>query len=271
MSPTAGGPEGRSDAEPFVVELERFQGPLELLLHLIRSQDIDIFDIPIARITAQFQAALEAGLDRLELDRAGEFVEMDPQSWDLNMDVTVSVGLGSGMTDQKLNTLIQIAEKQEAQLQAGSPLVGFREYRNTLSRITKLAGFEQDTEFWKPFGEEEEQAFQQQQAQAAQEPTTEEQLVKVEMAKIQQKHAEAMAKLQLEAQKMSLEDDRKRDEIVRDFETKLAELGVEIEESQLQAARDALDADLDRADKELGIIERLANIELGGSSGQESS
>jgi segregation and condensation protein A len=62
--------------EPFVVELERFRGPLDLLLHLIRSQDIDIFDIPIARITAQFQAALEAGLERLELDTAGEFLEM---------------------------------------------------------------------------------------------------------------------------------------------------------------------------------------------------
>lgn len=68
---------GRSGAsEPFVVELERFHGPLDLLLHLIRSQDIDIFDIPIARITRQFRAALSAGVQRLELDRAGEFVEM---------------------------------------------------------------------------------------------------------------------------------------------------------------------------------------------------
>lgn len=64
------------ESEPFVVKLERFQGPLDLLLHLIRSQDIDIFDIPVARITAQFRAALDAGLERLELDRAGEFVEM---------------------------------------------------------------------------------------------------------------------------------------------------------------------------------------------------
>lgn len=62
--------------EPFVVELDRFHGPLDLLLHLIRSQDIDIFDIPIARITEQFQVALSAGIDRLELDRAGEFLEM---------------------------------------------------------------------------------------------------------------------------------------------------------------------------------------------------
>jgi segregation and condensation protein A len=59
----------------FVVELDRFQGPLDLLLHLIREQDIDIFDIPIAQITAQFLAAV-AAVDSLGLDRAGEFLEM---------------------------------------------------------------------------------------------------------------------------------------------------------------------------------------------------
>ncbi|MFQ5690205.1 MAG: segregation and condensation protein A [Gemmatimonadota bacterium] len=61
---------------PFVVDLDRFHGPLDLLLHLIRSQDIDIFDIPIAVITGQFQSALAASLDRLELERAGEFLEL---------------------------------------------------------------------------------------------------------------------------------------------------------------------------------------------------
>ncbi|MEW5927761.1 MAG: ScpA family protein [Gemmatimonadota bacterium] len=59
----------------FQVELERFQGPLDLLLHLIRNQDIDIFDIPISRITEQFLAAIRQ-VDRLELERAGEFLEM---------------------------------------------------------------------------------------------------------------------------------------------------------------------------------------------------
>ncbi|HEX7119744.1 MAG TPA: ScpA family protein [Longimicrobiales bacterium] len=58
----------------FIVELDRFHGPLDLLLHLIREQDIDIFDIPIARITAQFLRAIE-GVEALGLDRAGEFLE----------------------------------------------------------------------------------------------------------------------------------------------------------------------------------------------------
>jgi segregation and condensation protein A len=59
----------------YEVDLERFQGPLDLLLHLIRKQDIDVFDIPIARITAQFLLAVQT-VDRLELERAGEFLEM---------------------------------------------------------------------------------------------------------------------------------------------------------------------------------------------------
>lgn len=58
-----------------MVELEQFEGPLDLLLHLIREQDIDIFDIPIARITAQFLKAIE-GVETLGLDRAGEFIEL---------------------------------------------------------------------------------------------------------------------------------------------------------------------------------------------------
>ncbi len=61
--------------DPFAVDVERFHGPLDLLLHLIRNQDVDIFDIPISRITAQFLAAI-ADLRRLELERAGEFLEM---------------------------------------------------------------------------------------------------------------------------------------------------------------------------------------------------
>ncbi len=59
-----------------MVEIDRFQGSLDLLLYLIRSQDIDIFDIPIAQITRQFLDVLADGLDRLDLDRSGEFLEL---------------------------------------------------------------------------------------------------------------------------------------------------------------------------------------------------
>lgn len=64
---------GRDDF--LLVEIERFQGPLDLLLHLIRTQDIEIFDIPISKITDQFLQAIR-GLEATDLDGAGEFLEM---------------------------------------------------------------------------------------------------------------------------------------------------------------------------------------------------
>ncbi len=57
------------------VDVDRFQGPLDLLLHLIRTQDIDVFDIPISKITEQFLLAVE-GIQAQDLDQAGEFLEM---------------------------------------------------------------------------------------------------------------------------------------------------------------------------------------------------
>lgn len=61
--------------EYFLVDLDRFQGPMDLLLHLIRTQDIDVFDIPISKITDQFLQAIR-GVETHNLDGAGEFLEM---------------------------------------------------------------------------------------------------------------------------------------------------------------------------------------------------
>lgn len=59
---------------PFSVTVGRvYDGPLDLLLDLIRKQDIDIWDIPIARITAQFLAYVER-LRETDVDNAGEFI-----------------------------------------------------------------------------------------------------------------------------------------------------------------------------------------------------
>ncbi|MBM4184534.1 MAG: segregation/condensation protein A [Gemmatimonadetes bacterium] len=67
---------GRAEREGFLlVEIDRFQGPLDLMLHLIRTQDIDVFDIPISKITDQFLQAIK-GLGAEDLDGAGEFLEM---------------------------------------------------------------------------------------------------------------------------------------------------------------------------------------------------
>ena len=61
---------------PFAVTVGKiYDGPLDLLLDLIRKQDIDIYDIPIATITAQYLAYVE-NLKQLDVDVAAEFIYM---------------------------------------------------------------------------------------------------------------------------------------------------------------------------------------------------
>jgi segregation and condensation protein A len=61
---------------PFSVSVgDVYEGPLDLLLHLIRKQDIDIYDIPIGRITAQYLAYVEK-LRELDVNVAAEFIYM---------------------------------------------------------------------------------------------------------------------------------------------------------------------------------------------------
>lgn len=57
------------------VKLNVFEGPLDLLLFLIRKNEIDIYDIPIAEITRQYMAVLRS-MEKMSLDVAGEFFVM---------------------------------------------------------------------------------------------------------------------------------------------------------------------------------------------------
>ncbi|MFQ5667451.1 MAG: segregation and condensation protein A [Candidatus Binatia bacterium] len=68
-------PQRDSRASPYRVRLDVFEGPLDLLLHLIKKNEVEITDIPIATITEQYIAYLEV-LHELRLDVAGEFLVM---------------------------------------------------------------------------------------------------------------------------------------------------------------------------------------------------
>ena len=62
-------------SEDYKVDLEVFEGPLDLLLYLIRRDELDIYDIPIGRITEQYMKYLEV-MRQLNLDVAGGLVVM---------------------------------------------------------------------------------------------------------------------------------------------------------------------------------------------------
>lgn len=61
--------------EEYKIKLEMFEGPFDLLLHLIDKNEVDIYDIPIAEITAQYLDYIEQ-MKELDLDIAAEFLVM---------------------------------------------------------------------------------------------------------------------------------------------------------------------------------------------------
>ena len=86
-APGGGGPETWSldslppeleyfrSSEAYQVELTGFQGPMDLLLHLIEKDQVDIYDIPISRITDQFIQHIDV-IQAVSLEKAGEFIAM---------------------------------------------------------------------------------------------------------------------------------------------------------------------------------------------------
>src|SRR6478736_2815222 len=67
--------EFESILEGYPVKLANFEGPLDLLLHLIRRHEVDIYDIPIALVTQQYLDYIDL-MQELNLDVAGEFLVM---------------------------------------------------------------------------------------------------------------------------------------------------------------------------------------------------
>src|SRR6476620_8406793 len=61
--------------EAYPVRLDKFEGPLDLLLHLIKQHELNIYDIPIVKVTEQYLGYIDLMQD-LNLDVAGEFLVM---------------------------------------------------------------------------------------------------------------------------------------------------------------------------------------------------
>ena len=184
-----------------------------------------------------------------------EWVEVDPRAWDTDMDVTVNVALGAGLTEEKLQTLAMISTKQEQLMATGSPLVSAVEYRATLGRFVELAGWANSAEFFKPWSPEEEQKAQEAKANQPPPPDPTMLIAQAEMQKAQlevQKHQDTMA---FKAQELKLKDDRERDKAAQDYALREMEIQaqyqVKVEDAAVRDAtlrrRNEMDADLKAA------------------------
>jgi segregation and condensation protein A len=68
-------PDFESSLEAYPIKLSNFEGPLDLLIHLIRKNQVNVYDIPVALITEQYLAYIEV-MQELNLDVASEFLVM---------------------------------------------------------------------------------------------------------------------------------------------------------------------------------------------------
>lgn len=176
----------------------------------------------------------------------GDYEPVDPRSWDKRMGVSVKVGLGTGMHDQRQAALQQALQVQMQIFQSFGPengLVGMTEVRHSLADILAMNGIKNAERYFKPMNPEIEQQImmaEQQKAQSEGKQLTQpEAFVQAEQIKSESKAQTDMAKMQIDAQKAIAADDRERDQMDQDLLVDAAELlaryGAQVDIAQIKA------------------------------------
>ena len=96
-------------AGAFAVELPQFSGPLDLLLSLIREEQVDIYDIPIARIAQQFVERIRT----LQLNEAAEYLEMAARLLRIKLQLLLPAGQQEVWEDPRAELVRRLLEYQQ--------------------------------------------------------------------------------------------------------------------------------------------------------------
>lgn len=189
----------------------------------------------IARIAAEtllkpiFQGILklltDGGMDKLCFRLRDEFVEMDPNEWRDQYDMTINVGLGTGDTQQKSAQLMGVYQMQQAGMQMG--LATPQHLYHTASKIIENAGFKDVQNF-----------IQDPSKQPPQQPQTP-LPIQIEQMKLQADAQKHQAEMQADVQKFQAETQMTRETEQIKADAKLKEIQGNLE---LQAANDMRDA-----------------------------
>lgn len=105
----AEGREPKAESGPFVVELTAFSGPLDLLLGLIRDEQVDIYDIPIARIAEQFLLRIRS----LGLNEAADYLEMAARLLRIKAQLLLPRGENEEWEDPRAELVRRLLEYQQ--------------------------------------------------------------------------------------------------------------------------------------------------------------
>ena len=143
--------------------------------------------------------------EEMMLMSEGTYEPVDPRSWDRQMAVSVKVGLGTGMHDQRLAAVQQALQVQMQIFQSFGPqngLVGMTEVRNSLSDMLKMNGVKDTERYFKAMNPQIEQqimAMEQQRAGQEDQLTQPQAILQSETVKAQTKAQTDMLKLQIDA------------------------------------------------------------------------
>ncbi len=125
--------------EDYRVTLDTFQGPLDLLLFLIRRAEVDIHDIPVAQITDQYLGFLRQ-VEDIDVDLAGEFLVMAATLIELKSRTLVPPEEGAGEEDEASGTKPEDAIDPRSELV--QQLLAFQRYRIAAEELdTRKAEF----------------------------------------------------------------------------------------------------------------------------------
>lgn len=187
-----------------------------------------------------------------------KWISVDPREWNIDMDATVNVALGTGMVEEKVATLVTVSEKQMEILEKlgpQNPIVGLKELRDTLAEITELRGRKNSAKYWKPVTQ---QQLDQMAAEAAKQPPP----PSPEMM---------LAQAQIEIQKMKTQHDLEMAQLKaqRDLQTKQADMAMQWRQTQMEDERARLqmkaedDRERDKQSAEIQLEMRKLALEHG--------
>lgn len=137
--------ENLASPEPCLVRLETFEGPLDLLLHLIKKSEIDIYDIPIAMVTEQYLEYLDM-MRELNIEIAGDYLVMAAEL---------------GLIKSKMLLLKPEPEKEEEEDPRAELVRRLLEYQRYKDAAEKLVNFEiLERDVFAKIGHDEEEGEQ---------------------------------------------------------------------------------------------------------------
>jgi hypothetical protein len=166
----------------------------------------------------------------------GEWADVDPRSWNADMDCTVNTGLGAGTRERDLIAMTQVLQIQERIIQTmgpNNPFVTGPQLANTLTRMATSAGLRRPRLYFNKPKEEEVQAFLKQKADA---PTPE------------QQKAEADMQLQMQLKQLEIASQKELAAIQADVDKnkEIVQSQAAVEERQAVAVIEAQDKEADR-------------------------